>query len=107
MAYAEKHGRGYRARWKDEAGKIQSVSGFGSKQEAAAYGTAREGKSGPNQDVWTALHLMRDSFTEVLHVAESHQGFESFSAQNGAFFDGYQHLKQQLGLHAPPSDQDR
>jgi hypothetical protein len=42
MAYAEKHGRGWRARWRDPAGSLRSASGFASREIAVAYGRDRE-----------------------------------------------------------------
>ena len=42
MAYAEKHGRGWRARWRDADGSLRSASGFASRKAAEGYGTDRE-----------------------------------------------------------------
>ena len=42
MAYAEKHGRGFRARWRDKDGNLRSASGFVSRPAAEGYGRARE-----------------------------------------------------------------
>lgn len=42
MAYAEKHGRGWRARWRDPAGILRSASGFSSRKAAEGYGRDRE-----------------------------------------------------------------
>ena len=42
MAYAEKHGRGWRARWRDEDGGLRSASGFASRKAAESYGSDRE-----------------------------------------------------------------
>lgn len=42
MAYAEKHGRGWRARWRDANGSLRSASGFGSRVSAEEYGRDRE-----------------------------------------------------------------
>jgi hypothetical protein len=42
MAYAEKHGRGWRARWRDPDGHLRSASGFASRKDAVTYGKARE-----------------------------------------------------------------
>jgi hypothetical protein len=42
MAYAEKHGRGRRARWRDADGSLRSASGFGSRKAAEDYGRDRE-----------------------------------------------------------------
>lgn len=42
MAYAEKHGRGWRARWRDADGKLRSASGFASRRVAEVYGQAHE-----------------------------------------------------------------
>jgi hypothetical protein len=38
MAYAEKHGRG----WRDPVGRLRSASGFGSRPAAEQYGRDRE-----------------------------------------------------------------
>ena len=42
MAYAEKHGRGWRARWRDASGSLRSASGFKSRKIAEDYGRDRE-----------------------------------------------------------------
>ena len=42
MAYAEKAGRGWRCRWKDQNGTLRSASGFTSREDARDYGRARE-----------------------------------------------------------------
>ena len=42
MPYAEKHGRGWRARWRDADGGLRSASGFASRKAAESYGTDRE-----------------------------------------------------------------
>ncbi len=42
MAYGEKHGRGWRARWRDKDGKLRSASGFATRREAEEYGGKRE-----------------------------------------------------------------
>jgi len=42
MAYAEKHGRGWRARWRDADGSLRSASGFASRKGAEEYGRDRE-----------------------------------------------------------------
>ncbi len=42
MAYAEKHGRGWRARWRDPEGSLRSASGFESRKAAEGYGSDRE-----------------------------------------------------------------
>ena len=42
MAYAEKHGRGWRARWHDQDGSLRSASGFASRKQAEGYGRDRE-----------------------------------------------------------------
>ena len=42
MAYAEKHGRGWRARWHDRDGSLRSASGFASRKAAEGYGRDRE-----------------------------------------------------------------
>ena len=42
MAYAEKHGRGWRARWPDPDGRLRSASGFSSRKAAEDYGRDRE-----------------------------------------------------------------
>lgn len=42
MAYAEKHGRGWRARWRDPDGGLRSTSGFASRKAAESYGADRE-----------------------------------------------------------------
>jgi hypothetical protein len=42
MAYAEKHGRGWRARWRDADGSLRSASGFASRGAAEGYGRDRE-----------------------------------------------------------------
>ena len=42
MAYAEKHGRGWRARWRDADGGLRSASGFGTRKQAEGYGADRE-----------------------------------------------------------------
>lgn len=42
MAYAEKHGRGWRARWRDPDGGLRSASGFASRKAAETYGRDRE-----------------------------------------------------------------
>lgn len=42
MGWPEKHGKGYRARWRDPAGEIQSMSGFPTKQAAKTYANDQE-----------------------------------------------------------------
>ena len=42
MAYAEKHGRGWRARWRDPDNSLRSASGFASRKAAEGYGRDRE-----------------------------------------------------------------
>ena len=42
MAYAEKHGRGWRSRWRDTDGILRSASGFASRKAAESYGGDRE-----------------------------------------------------------------
>jgi len=42
VAYAEKHGRGWRARWRDAGGKLRSVSGFASRRDAEVYARNHE-----------------------------------------------------------------
>lgn len=42
MAYAEKAGRGWRCRWRDQDGALRSASGFTSREGARDYGRARE-----------------------------------------------------------------
>lgn len=44
MVYAEKRGLGYRVRWRDTDGKLQSAGGFYDEEEALAFGDAREGR---------------------------------------------------------------
>lgn len=43
MGYAEKHGKAYRARWRDTAGNLQSMSGFPTKRAAENYANDQEG----------------------------------------------------------------
>ncbi|GAA3027775.1 hypothetical protein [Streptosporangium longisporum] len=42
MGYGEKHGKGYRARWRDAAGDLQSMSGFPTKKAAKNYADDQE-----------------------------------------------------------------
>ncbi|SFK91357.1 hypothetical protein SAMN05216275_1411 [Streptosporangium canum] len=42
MGYAEKHGKGYRARWRDPLGNLQSMSGFPTKRTAEVYANDQE-----------------------------------------------------------------
>ncbi len=42
MAYAEKHGRGWRARWRDKDGKLRSASGFATRRDAEIYAKNHE-----------------------------------------------------------------
>jgi hypothetical protein len=71
MAYAEKHGRGYRARWRDPAGSLRSASGFASRAIAEAYGRDRE--AGLRVYQFTRLHLidaLRSRSWRIDHVLE-------------------------------------
>ncbi len=42
MAFAEKHGRGWRARWRDTGGKLRSASGFATRRDAEIYAKNHE-----------------------------------------------------------------
>jgi hypothetical protein len=69
MAYAEKHGRGWRARWRDPDGSLKSASGFASRTMAEEYGTDKE--SGRRVYQFTRGQLI-DALTRLeMHVALS------------------------------------
>jgi hypothetical protein len=95
MAYAEKHGRGYRARWRDPAGRLRSASGFASRKIAVAYGRDREAglqvhqftrpqligalrsRSGPESRILesdAALGAMADRIIEALEFLDGDDG---------------------------------
>ena len=59
MAYAEKHGRGWRARWRDKDGKLRSASGFTTRKAAEEYGRDRE--QGHPTDEDTAVRLLEQA----------------------------------------------
>ena len=42
MAYAERHGRWWRCRWRDPEGALRSAAGFKSREAAVEYGRERE-----------------------------------------------------------------
>jgi hypothetical protein len=69
MAYAEKHGRGWRARWRDQDGGLRSASGFASRKAADGYGSDRE--AGYRFYSFTRAQLIDAIATLEVHVATS------------------------------------
>jgi hypothetical protein len=69
MAYAEKHGRGWRARWRDRDGSLRSASGFASRNAAEEYGRDRE--AGSRVYAFTRAQLIGALARLEMHVATS------------------------------------